>query len=568
MNFSYYAATGTVDVTIIGRFLSFNGPLGCDVETVSLKDRTPLGAAFAINKSEAFYFPIDSPLFPWDKLQDPNIPIIFHNSGFDVTVLEKYSRVKITNYKDSCLAAKILGLPAKLSLLCEWLYGRTPRRIEELIGEKGPNQLTMAQVPQDKVAQRACLDAREALEVWNDLAPTVPQRALELDLKVLPLALDIENRGIRIDLQAVEDHKQRLLREVTSIRMLCEGQGFNPGSSPQLAAYLESLGVKVKYRTKRDAKGIVRRRPMLNKEMLEVYYSRLPVIQNVLKYRRSQALLTHLIRPLSEGRYLDGDYIHPRLTMDITDSGRFSRSNPATQNMTEELRNIVIAPDGYEIVVWDFSQIELRWAAYLWDDKVMQDMFARGMDIHTGTAKRFEDLGLGHLLGSTADTMRDTAKMMNFLIIYLGDEETMWQRSRIPHDQGRALLKGYFETFKGIADGIERTKRFALKHGYTETFYGRRRSKEEDLDSGNPHLIEKALRELVNHPIQGSAAETMKEALVANQDADLFHTVHDEGDEYTLQGERRTIQNNVAPFDTPIKIKRGINWRDLKEVVA
>ena len=122
--FVYFGKDKITDPGIIARLLAFNGMIGCDVETVSLDDRTPLGAAFAISPKESYYFPIDSPEFPWSKLRNPNIPIVFHNSSFDIQVLQTYSGYTVTNALDSCIAAQLIGLPPKLSDLCEYLFDR------------------------------------------------------------------------------------------------------------------------------------------------------------------------------------------------------------------------------------------------------------------------------------------------------------------------------------------------------------------------------------------------------------------------------------------------------------
>ena len=548
----------------IGRFYNYHGPVGCDVETVSLDDRTPLGAAFAISPSESFYFEINSPIFPWGILKDPSKEIIFHNAGFDIQVLEDWSGDAVTNVGDSCLLAMLLGFPGKLSQIVEILYGREPRLITDLIGT-GKEQVTMAEVPVEKVAERGCLDAQEALEVWKHLHReySIPERALDLETRFLPVALQIQKTGIRIDKEKVHQHRLDLDRKLTFYRMVAEGIGFNPGSSQQLAIALEERGYRVIYRAGKDGKY----RPRLNKEILRNYYAVEPIAQLTLQYRSTQTLLTHLIKPLDEGRYIDGDRIYPRVNLNVTDTGRISRSNPATQNITGALRDIIIPSEGNLIHDWDFSQIELRCAAYMWEDKTMQNIFARGEDVHQATADQLVAAGVGNILGDTNERRRRLAKDLNFAMLFGGDEQTLWERRRIPLDMGKKLIEGYFNKFRGIANGIEKTKEFALKNGYTETIYGRKRIEEEKLESGKEYLIADALRKLINHPIQGSAAEILKEAMWVTRDEPQFHTVHDEvlsdvRPGYVYPGK---VQS-VAPFDTPITEKIGPNYKDLVEI--
>ena len=551
-------------VQALGRFYSYNGPLGCDVETVSLDDRTPLGAAFAINPQESFYFTIDSPIFPWGLLSNPGREIIFHNAGFDVQVLEDWSGNPVTNVGDSCLLAMLLGFPGKLAQIVEQVWGREPRLITELIGE-GKNQITMAEVPLEKVAKRGCLDAQEALEVWHYLHNNfaIPEKALDLETRFLPVALNMQKTGIRIDKQRVAEHRQKLERKLLFYRMIAEGIGFNPGSGQQLAVALESRGYRVLYRNGKDGK----RRPRLNKEILRNYYSIEPIAQLTLQYRSTQTLLTHLIKPLDEGRYIQGDRIYPRVNLNVTDTGRISRSNPATQNITGILRDIIIPSEGNLIHDWDFSQIELRCAAYMWDDKIMQKAFAEGDDIHQVTADQLVDAGMGNILGDTKERRRRLAKDINFAMLFGGDEQTLWERRRIPLDTGKKLIEGYFARFKGIANGIEKTKEFALANGYTETMYGRKRIESEKLESGKEYLVADALRKLINHPIQGSAAEILKEAMWVTKNEPQFHTVHDEvlsdvKPGYDYPGKL----HKVAPFPTPISEKMGPNYKDLVDV--
>lgn len=551
----------------VARIYTSPYPTGVDVETPSLTDRRLLGAGFTINPKEGVYFEADSPYFPWDLLANPSREVVFHNGGFDIQVLEKHHPNKvITAFHDSCLAAMMVGLPGKLADICLLLYGREPRLITDLIGV-GKDQITMDQVPVKKVGERAVIDAQDCLEVWLDIEPLAPPRALNLDERTLPTAISIENRGIPINRTAVGEHFNALNSERTRLKTYCEVVlGFNPGSSLQLAAYLEGLGFLVPYkRGKSDGK----MRPKLNKEMLETYYHTVPEAVVTLRYRSVGVLLTHLIRPLHEGKFLDAsNRIHPRINLNVTDSGRISRSSPATQNIKSTLRNIVTAKEGYKILEWDFSQIELRTAAWMWNDKGMQETFRKeGGDVHQETADKMVNLGYGHLLGNTPAERRRTAKDLNFLVLYGGDKDTMWNRKQVPLEVGGPLVRGWFESYPGIANGIKEAKQFALANGYTETLYGRRRTEYDALNSGNEYRREAALRELINHIIQGTAAEFNKEALIYLHNQNQIHTVHDSGMQeelldYTFPG----IPGGIVPFDAPIELKEGPNWKDLVKV--
>ena len=365
--FAYYGPAANPGYDIIFKFLSYNGPIGADVETPNLVDRRHLGTAFAINPDESFYFPYDSPIYPWNKLANPNIPIIFHNNGFDVPILEEHGKrvynkdFVITSVEYSCSMAQCLGMPPRLSTLCQVMFGREPRNIEDLIGPSGKDQKSMDEIPEGLIAERACLDAQDCLEFWINLIHKVPKKAYDLEVRFAPVARKIKERGIRIDLEAVHKHRVKLETDLTYWKIKGESMGFNAGSTYQLAQVLESQGYKIMKKKGKDGK----LRPRLGKDILKTYYSSVPEAIIRLYYSSTQTLLTHLIKPLDEGRYLVGDRIFPNVNTNVTDTGRISRSNPATQNIKEMLIDIIIPDDGNQIFCGDFSQIELRWAAYL-----------------------------------------------------------------------------------------------------------------------------------------------------------------------------------------------------------
>ena len=556
-------------IKILSRFWDYHGPIGVDVETVSLEDQTLLGAGFAINPQESYWFPVDSALFPWSILDDPGREKIFHNGGFDIKVLEDTQRnLKVSSFHDSCITAMLLGLPAKLSTLCLDLFERPERLITDIL-EKGQ---TMRDLPEEVVAERACLDAQDALEAWFQLNKDypIPQDALALEEEFLPVALDIQRQGIRVDKKAIHEHKVRLEGKMDLLKAEVElDYGFNPGSTFQLAEYFRFL--KLDYPIKKGNDG--RYRPSLNKNILRRFYISMPAVQKTLEYRSTQTLLTHLIRKLDNGEFIEGDRIHPKMNLNVAQTGRITRSSPPTQNISHDLRNIVIPEDGEVMVSWDFSQIELREAADQWDDKVLKNLFSQGYDGHDATLKQMEDMGHGGLIQevvrlTTFKNGRDVAKMINYLMMFQGDEVSIVERTGMPMDASKALIDAYFSSFQGMANGIEETKKFLKVNGYTQTRLGRRRDFTHILDEGEHFKVEEAERQGVNHPIQGTCAEYMKKALiVAHKDGiPTSHTVHDEGDFSAPVGYRFPgLSEDVTPFPAPIDVKYGPNWRDVKK---
>ena len=568
---------------VMGNFLNRLGSsriIGVDVETPSLEDTSLIGAGFAFSPNESYWFDADHPMFPWYVLSDPKWVKVFHNSKFDLESLREYNPAPLNNVVDSCTLAGVLGLPPKLSSLCLKLFGREERLITDIL----PKGKTMLDLPRETVAERACLDAQDALEAWWYMIGNyyVPAEALNLELEFLPAAMDIEDRGIRLDLEAVDRHHRELNGKLQMLRARAQrAYGFNPGSTNQIAAFMrfvwgEEAAKKLVPMNRRTGK------PKLNKEVIESILELLTTTQwnkayrvvevtkealnLVLDYRSTQSL-GGLFKRLNKREYVVGDRIHPNMNMDVARSGRISRSRPATQNINYQYRDIVIPEDGEELLVWDFSQIELRDAADQWQDTAMLQAFSTGQDIHTTTAKRIEDLGYGQYLGDTKKEMRDSGKMLNFLMTYQGTGMSVAAKTGLPIDIGNLLVEAYWQSYPGLRSGADEVIKRLHRDGYTSTRLGRRRNFEDFLESGKPYLIRKAEREGVNHEIQGSCAEIMKKALIECYKAGYptIHTVHDEAEWSSPIGASfEYLPNPVAPFYAPIDVERGPNWRDIK----
>ncbi len=553
-NFAYQGPSSTTDPGIIYKLYDMTrGTVGVDVETISLDDRTPLGISFSINASEAFYFPINSPMLPWHILLNPDMEKIFHNAAFDIKVIKNSRGVEVTNYKDSMIAALLVGYPReKISLadLSFRLFGSTLTQISDLLGT-GTTQLTMLDIPEEAVAKKCCQDTIYTLRLWEVLKPYVPMKALDLEMRAMPVLLDMEARGMRVDEKVLELHIAKTEKDVKYYRSLATGWGFNPGSSKQLAAIIEGQGMVVPYNRKTH-------NPKLPKETLQTYYADVPLVQLALLYRESNSTLTNLVairdKHLVHGRVLG------RIHQNGADSGRVSTSKPNRQNLTPYLRDIYIPEDGEEMEEWDLNQIELRVLAFQAQDPVMMATFkTKGGDVHNQTSLA--------IFGDTAPHHRRIVKNINYTVVYDGDEHTLWQRYGIPEKKGKEFINSYFRLYKGVKVWIEATRKFAHANGYTETLLGRRRY-HEDISNKWGHARRKAERELINHAIQGTAAEILKELIWRCKKEFQVNTAHDsiifskkvghELDYFALGG--------LAPFRTPATIKRGPNWKDLKEI--
>lgn len=532
--------------------------IAIDIETVSLEDKTIMGIGFSPNPSESFYFPIDSPYLPWRLIASNTVTKIFHNGHFDIKILEEYLREPITNILDSIIAASLLGLPPALDQLARQLFGVELTTITDLLGKRGKNQKTMVEIPEEQVIRKCCNDTKYTYKIMEILWPYIPQQAFTLEMEYMPLIKEIESRGILVDQTRLEQHRERVARDVEYYRSIARGMGFNPGSSMQVAAMLQSRGWEIYYN--RDTG-----KPMLNKEMLQTYYAEDPISQLTLLYREANILLTTFIDAIINKHLKPDGKIYGTINQIATKSGRTSRSSPNLQNQPPELRDIYIASEGCEIEEWDLSQIELRVLAYLvWkyigDDRMLRvytDVKDKPSDIHASTAE--------FMFGSATPENRRIAKELNFSIIYGGDEHTLYQRRKIPLAQGWEFIQKYFATYPGVKQLINMTRNEILQKGYTETEYGRRRYfPPEQL--GYERGIEKAVREGFNHRIQGTAGEVQKELQLRVKDSPQINMVHDSIEFDKPVGEQldRDASFRLREYRTPMEVKCGESWGGAK----
>ena len=544
MNFFYYGYR-TPDPSLIQLLENHTGLVAVDVETPSLEDRRLLGIGFAIGPTDSFYIPMGSPYIPMatQKLLDPTIPKVFHNGHFDLMVIDDSLHTTVANYVDTIIEAQLLGMRPNLADLCSTLLGETKEPISTLIGT-GVNTITMDQVPVELVAKRCCEDCQVTYRIHEIIKDQVPQEALTLELQLMPIIMAMEQRGILVDRDKVDSHYKEAKRQMDFYLQVSEGQGCNPGSSKQVAAVLQSRGWQIPYN--RHTK-----KPIMNEEALRTYFLEDPFTHIVLGYRKYQHQVSWFKKLLSEHIKPDGK-IHGRFHQAVTDSGRLSSSKPNLQNPEPRVRDIFIPSPGNIARSLDFSQIELRMAAYLSQDPVMLKVFADPLgDIHGETALRL-------------NIQRRRAKDVNFAILYGGDAYTLLIRAGIPLEEGKALIKAHRQGFKGLWSWVDERKSFVKANGYIETLLGRRRYFPLALN-GNKWEVEKSLREAINHPIQGSAAEVLKRAMLVWKDLPQVNSLHDETWLDILPDMDIPEEIKVAPFPIPLGKKVGLSWGGMVE---
>lgn len=554
MNFAYEGPATTTDISILDKLTSIQrGTLGADIETNSIEDDTPIGISFAINPREAFYFPFSSPMMPWDKLKNPDIKLVIHNGHFDLGVLNKYFKITPPNVVDSIIAVQTLGIPppeTALNRLAWDMFQVRMTTIEDLLGPRGKNQKKMNSLAEDVIAKKCTADSRLCLRVWQRVEPDIPMRAFELDMRVLPALMKMEQRGMRVDLAKLDFHIQRITHEFEKMLYLGRTMGFNLRSSDQVGKILESLGYTVKWDKKTG-------KAHLDKDVLKRDFPLEPIAHFVLKARNLSSLLADLIA--IRDTHLVGDHIYGRIHQNVTATGRLSTSRPNRQNFTPDIRDIFIPEDGEEFEAWDFSQIEMRDLAYLSQDPTMMAVFDSGGDIHDQTSI--------FIHGDVLPAHRRVIKNCNFSMVYGGDWYTLHNRYQVPVDVAKALIAKYFSIYPRVKDYLYSVREQAHVKGYTETILGRRRT-HYAINNGIKWMMEKAERELLNHVFQGSAGEHLKEMHARFEDEPQVNTVHDETI-FSITPKHvfdYSMLDGIADFRTPIAIKRGMNWKDMVEV--
>lgn len=560
----YYYGSQTLTPETINQLLNMTkGIISVDIETISIDNKEPLGIGFAYTEDDAFYFPIDSPLLPWHLLENTNIAKLMHNGAFDLGVLKLFFDMDLSPVLDSMIEAQLQGLPLSLDNLSQYFFNISLITIESLIGKKGVNQLTMDQVPEAVTAEKCGQDVIYTMKVWNKLAPEVNWPILNLEMELQPILVRMENYGLRVDQEKLAEHHVELEKEVSYYREVARGYGFNPGSSKQFAAILESRGHTVKYdKTTWN--------PKLGEKELKEYLDD-PLTHLVLNYRKKKILKSTFVEALYK-KHLVGGRVFPRVNQGIAASGRLTRTRPNTQNIPPEMRDIFIPTEGFIYEAWDLSQIELRILAYFiaveTGDMTMMDVYLNNGDIHDATVQRM--IALGFLRNLIPYEQRRIGKIINFAAAYRGTEHTLYANAGIPFDQGKAFLAAYFSIYPGLNTLFFKVCQELRRDGYVSTLLGRRRyfPELEGALSGGKKLewmVEKFYREAFNHKIQGTAGEDMKQLQVRNKDERQVNTIHDEiifdiHPDHILN--RDTIKGLTA-YRTPMGVARAYDWKAL-----
>lgn len=571
-----------------------------DTETDGLDTLTAnlIGLSFAIAPGEAAYLPVahdylDAPpqldrayvleaLKP--LLEDDKALKVGQNLKFDMSLLARYGIEMRGIAYDTMLESYVLdsvGGRHDMDSLADRYLGHKTITFEEIAG-KGKNQLTFNQIALEQAAPYAAEDADVTLQLHLAMWPQLKQSAElltvfnEIEMPLLPVLSHIERTGVLIDPAILSVHSQELAKRLAELEAqaheLAE-EPFNLASTKQLQAILyEKQKLPVLKKTPGGA-------PSTNEEVLAELALDYPLPKVILEYRGLAKLKTTytdklplMINPVS-GR------VHTSYHQAVTATGRLSSSDPNLQNIPvrndegRRIRQAFIAPEGYRIVAADYSQIELRIMAHLSQDEGLLKAFAEGKDIHRATASEVFGVPLDKVTGE----QRRSAKAINFGLIYGMSAFGLARQLGIPRGEAQRYMDLYFERYPGVLDYMERTRQQASEQGYVSTLDGRRLYL-PDVRSSNAMRRKAAERAAINAPMQGTAADIIKRAMI-EVDAwlqgqekplvraimqvhdELVFEVHESVIEEASQRIRQLMEGSMT-LAVPLKVDVGVgmNW--------
>ena len=484
-----------------------------------------IGFSFATEPGRAWY--VDAALVDVFRplFADPAKVLVAHNGKFDRNVLHRYGIGFASTPHDTMLAHYCLDAAARhgMDALAERYLGYRTIRFSEVAGEqeRGKPEPTLAGKDIAKVTDYAAEDADVTLRLEDALRPQAlalaegrkgPVALSEVEEPLVKVLCDMEREGVRVDVDALKEYGRELDREILSLTqgiLAYADPGFNPDSPKQLGELLfGKLGLPGGRKTSTGQFST-------DEKTLAKLAGAHPVVPAILDYRACTKLKSTYVDKLPT--LIDADSrVHTTYAQAFTETGRLSSSDPNLQNIpirTERGRRIraafVARDDRHRIVSADYSQIELRLMAAFSGDEAMLAAFRSGADIHRETASRV----YGVMPALVSDEQRSKCKMVNFGIIYGISAFGLSQRLKVPRREAEGLIDSYFRLYPGVRDFMSAAVAKAREKGYAETMLGRRRTL-RDIDSRNATVRGAAERDAINTPIQGSAADLIKIAMV------------------------------------------------------
>lgn len=524
-----------------------------DTETTGLNtsEAELVGLSFAIQPQEGYYVPVPANQAAAkalvaefkEVLENPNIDKIGQNIKYDILMLRWYDVRVQGKYWDTMIMHYILEPEGRhnMNYLSEIYLNYSPIPIEALIGKGGKNQLTMRNVAIEKVKEYAAEDADITLQLKLKLEKSLQGDLLklynEIEEPLINVLAEIEYNGFNLDVPFLEEYAKVLDQEIIGIKKnIFEMAGlntFNLDSPKQVGEVLYDK-LKIPYRWKKTATG----QYSTDEEKLSELALDYKIVEELLVYRSMAKLKSTYVDALPLMVSKKTGRIHSSFNQALAVTGRLSSQNPNLQNIPvrsergREVRKAFIPRDKDHILLAaDYSQIELRLVAEISNDEAMIKAFQEGLDIHTATAAKI----YGVSLEEVTKEQRYRAKTVNFSIIYGAGATNLSKTLGIKRSEAKELIDQYFEEFKGLKNYMDTVVEKARQDGFVTTLKGRKRNL-RDLNSGNSLIRSHAERNAINTPIQGSAADMIKLAMIKIYNAlqkggfqtKMISQVHDE----------------------------------------
>lgn len=574
------------------KFLSAK-TLSLDTETTGTDAMTAelVGLSFAVEEFEAYYIPVPPEREEAQKIVDifkpayenPSSLKTGQNIKYDMLVLARYGVDIKGKMFDTMVAHYVLQpeLPHNMDALAEQYLGYSTIKIEELIGPKGKKQKNMRDLPPGDVYEYACEDADVTLRLKNALHDELVRNDAiqlfeEVEMPLVRVLAAMELTGVRIDTETLRETSELFTLRMNKLEeevFALAGESFNLSSPKQVGEILFDK-LKIDERAKRTKTG----QYVTSEEVLEKLRPRHEIVDRILNYRGLKKLTSTYVDSLPTLINPSTGKIHTSFNQTVTSTGRLSSSNPNLQNIPvrgddgKEIRKAFIPEPGCTFFSADYSQIELRIMAHLSGDKHMIEAFLEDDDIHASTAAKIYHKPI-------ADVTRDErrkAKTANFGIIYGISVFGLAERLNVPRSEARELIDGYFATYPRVREYMDESIERARRQGYIETLLRRRRYL-PDINSRNAIVRGYAERNAINAPIQGSAADIIKIAMVRiynrfiseNLRSTMMLQVHDELNFSVVPEEREIVEQivihemeNAYSLSVPLKADCGwgANW--------
>ena len=586
----YHKIEGEAAIKELISFLEIQDEICFDTETSSVNPNEAelVGMSFAYVEGEAFYVPV-----PPDRVQakaildhfkgvfeDENILKIAHNIKYDLLVLKNYGiEVQGTLYC-TMLAHYLISPEGRHSMdwLAQQYLNYDPVPIENLIGKKGKTQGNMRDMLVDDVVEYASEDADITLRLKKKLEPEIKKDHLEklfwdVEIPLIPVLATMEFEGIRINTESLLEMSTDLelaAKEIEQRVYALAGEQFNLASPKQLGEILFN-----KLNLVPNAKKTKTGQYATGEEVLSKLAMEHEIAQAILDHRQVVKLKSTYVDALPALINKKTGRVHTSYNQTVAATGRLSSTNPNLQNIpirTERGREIrkafVPRDENFLIMAADYSQIELRIMASFSKDASMIEAFRNGRDIHATTASKIFQVPLDAV---TSD-MRRKAKTANFGIIYGISPFGLSQRLAIPRGEAKGIIDAYFKEFPGVKEYMDQSIKKAQKHEYVETILGRRRYL-RDINSRNATMRGFAERNAINAPIQGSAADMIKAAMInvhnwmtsSNLKSKMLLQVHDElvfdahlDEVELLKQEIPLLMANAVTIDVPLEVEVGV----------